>query len=277
MPSRRRRTQKRRSGSVMRITSGSPQEIRAMNSMIQRGPLTIMLVFRSTCPHCVTYKPIWEELCKTKGRKANMVSMESDIYQELPMASEKPISGVPTVLYVNPQGDIEEVETPRDKKAMTQMIRSPASSVPSSLLSMPSSMPSMPSVNSSMPSSMPSSTTVSEPRPMLPPANSNFFKSIPSERPSYSELRTENSIIPGTMFSENPLAATPANPIPSEVQENQKNQKNQKGGDPFSAFLLAAAQQAAPAAALLGAYAALPAKRSSGLGAPRRTRRRRNH
>jgi thiol-disulfide isomerase/thioredoxin len=90
----------------MRLTSGSPQEIRAMNSMIEKGPVTMMLVFRSTCPHCVTYKPIWEELCKTKGRTANMISMESDIYQKTPLGSEKPVTGVPTVLYVSPTGAI---------------------------------------------------------------------------------------------------------------------------------------------------------------------------
>jgi len=38
--------------------------------------------------------------------------------------------------------------------------------------------------------------------------------------------------------------------------------------------LLTAAQQAAPAAALLGAYAAFPMQRSSGLGAPRTRKRR---
>jgi hypothetical protein len=46
----------------------------------------------------------------------------------------------------------------------------------------------------------------------------------------------------------------------------------QKGGGPWSAFLQVASQ-AAPAAALLGAYAMLPTKRSSGLPAARRTRR----
>jgi hypothetical protein len=79
----------------------------------------------------------------------------------------------------------------------------------------------------------------------------------------------ENAIIPGTMLSENPLSPIPATPVPSSEQVVT----TQRGGDPFSAFLLAAAQQAAPTAALLGAYAALPAKRSSGLGPPHRNRK----
>ena len=70
-----------------------------------------------------------------------------------------------------------------------------------------------------------------------------------------------DAVIPGTMVSENPLP-----PIPGMVQ---------RGGNPWAAFLIAA-RQAAPAAALLGAYSALPAKRASGLPAPR-TRRRNRH
>jgi hypothetical protein len=79
-----------------------------------------------------------------------------------------------------------------------------------------------------------------------------------------------NAIIPGTTTSENPLNVIPASVVPT----------NQSGGNPWAAFLLAA-RQAAPAAALLGTYAALPMKRSSGLSDPvhrsRKTRRKRRH
>jgi hypothetical protein len=106
----------------------------------------------------------------------------------------------------------------------------------------------------------------------LPKANSNLFKATASTRKTSTELRRmEDAIIPGTMLSENPLSPIPATPVPSS--EIQPIQQNQRGGDPFSAFLLAAAQQAVPAAALLGAYAVLPAKRSSGLGPPHRNRK----
>ena len=178
-----------------------------------------------------------------------MISMESDVYQKTPLGSEKPVTGVPTVLYVSPTGAISEIETPRDKKAMTEMIVSKPQT---------NAEPRVTSIEPILPSSEPA-------KPMLPRANSNLFKAVSTERKTSSELRRmEDAIIPNTMLSENPLSPIPATPIPSEVQ---------KGGDPFSAFLLAAAQQAAPAAALLGAYAALPAKRSSGLGAPRKTRK----
>jgi len=256
-----------------------------MNSMIEKGPLTMMLVFRSTCPHCVTYKPIWEELCKTKGRTANMISMESDVYQKTPMGSEKPVTGVPTVLYVSPNGNISEVETPRDKNAMTEIIRSSPSSSSSPMTASPmtaSPMTASPITASPMTSSMLSdqkpNTKPMLPRASLPKANSNLFKATASPRRTSSELRRmEDAIIPGTMLSENPLSPIPATPVPSSSSPSSPSSEiqTQKGGDPFSAFLLAAAQQAAPAAALLGAYAVLPVKRSSGLGPPRRRKTRR--
>ena len=97
-------------------------------------------------------------------------------------------------------------------------------------------------------------------------ANSNIFTPPPS---SSDERRTSSeplpgAVIPGTMTSENPLKPLPATIV-------------QSGGNPWAAFLLAA-RQAAPAAALLGAYATLPHKRASGLPAPRnrRSRRRKN-
>jgi hypothetical protein len=230
----------------MHMRTGSSQEIRAMQSMIGRGPVTIVLVFSRTCPHCTTYMPIWKKLCATQGRKANMISMEASTYQTTPMASQKQVSGVPTVLYVNKEGEISEASEPRNTTVMTNAVKlAPGSDLPASVTG--------------------SNTMVSANRNKTLSANSNLFNvrstnsrvSTPSEPTPLS-----NSVVPGTMVSENPLPPTPA--------------MTQTGGNPWAAFLLAA-KQAAPAAVLLGAYAALPKKRSSGLSDPRKTRRRKSH
>jgi thiol-disulfide isomerase/thioredoxin len=106
----------------MHLTSS--QDYRKIDSLIKRGPRVIMLVYSTTCPHCVTYMPIWKKLCKEKGKTAHMVSMEHSVYSETPMAAKKPVSGVPTVLFVDPQGGIHEEDNIRDetvmKKAMTE-------------------------------------------------------------------------------------------------------------------------------------------------------------
>ena len=129
-----RNTRKQSKAQVLQLKSGSPREIRAMNSVIEKGPLTVMLVFSRTCPHCTTYMPIWKQLCKTQGRKANMVSMEASTYEKTPMSASTPVTSVPTVLYVDKSGSISEASNPRDTTDMTNAVRlsSPSSSSPSS-------------------------------------------------------------------------------------------------------------------------------------------------
>ena len=92
--------------------------------MIPRTPLTIVLVYSPGCPHCHTYMPIWKELCKKKNRQANLVSMEATTYDRTPMSKSKPVNGVPSVLFVDSQGQITEARNIRDKTAMSNVVRS---------------------------------------------------------------------------------------------------------------------------------------------------------
>ena len=104
------------------------------------------------------------------------------------------------------------------------------------------------------------------PEPEEAPLSSEIFKPAAPLKAVIPEVQPPAMPIQGSEVRENPLEPVPALPI-------------QQGGSPWAAFLMSAARQAAPAAALLGAYAALP-KRSSGLPAARRqrrTRRRRRH
>ena len=214
-----------------------------MSDMIKRGPVAVTLVFSRKCPHCITYMPIWEKLCKTNGRKANMISMEAETYQKTPLSSQKQVSSVPTVLYVNKAGEITEAHDPRNTAVMTNAVKlSPGSDLPTTVLSEARRTSSEATDLKQNRASRIQPMQVSHPRPVNPPI----------EKPLM------NAVIPGTMVSENPLP-----PIPGMVQS---------GGNPWAAFLIAA-KQAAPAAALLGAYVSLPAKRASGLPAPKRRSR----
>jgi thiol-disulfide isomerase/thioredoxin len=197
----------------------------AMDNTIRKGPLTLVLVFSTSCPHCHTYMPIWKKLCQTKGRTANMISMEASTYQQTPLAQKKQVSGVPTVLYINKQGEISEIEKPRDTEAMKSVIRNTPNQNQNQ------------NQNPSMPSSSQGPT------------------STPSWTPSPSATDRQ-----GVRESNSELKVLPA-----------------RGGSRGGSWdmLLSAAQQAVPAAALLGAYAAFPMQRSSGLGPARTTRRRR--
>ena len=267
----------RKTSSILRLKSGSQREIRAMKALISKGPLTVVLVFSKTCPHCTTYKPIWENLCNTQGRKANMVSMEASTFQKTPLSQKQALTGVPTVLYVNQRGEITEAPEPRNTEVMTNVVRtasplavaSPSLAVASPPGSLTGSPPLAPGSLTGSPPLAPGSLSGSPPlapgsltgsMAPSPPRSQTAPLPLPLA-PASIPLAVSQNIAPVPSSSENPLS-----PLPGSVI--------QSGGNPMAAFIMAA-RQAGPAALLLGAYAALP-RRSSGLSAPRKTRRRRS-
>ena len=181
-----------------------------------------------------------------------MVSMEHSVYSETPMAAKKSVSGVPTVLFVDPQGGIHEESNIRDETNMTNAITSdPTNSMTESSSDHNSENEEMPMLRTSELAS----ESVTEGNPV------EKRKATPYPTGSGSESESE----------ENPLSPLPATPIYTEPMSG--GDRNQRGGDPWSAFV-AVARQAAPAAALLAAYGMLPSSsRSSGLDAGRRKRR----
>lgn len=111
----------------MEITS--PSQFRAVEKMLSgegAGPVTLVLIWSKTCPHCHTYMPLWKDLSRTKDKATNMISMESDIYQQSPLAEKKDVSSVPTVLYIDENGEIQEVDDARNKTLMTNIIQTAA-------------------------------------------------------------------------------------------------------------------------------------------------------
>jgi hypothetical protein len=247
--SRRRSTRRRSSssaGRVMNMTSASGPQLRAFQNMLSRGPLTLVFVYSPTCPHCHTYMPLWKDLCKTGDKRANLVSMKADVYDKTPLSAKKAVTGVPSVLYVDTAGRVTEADDIRNQPLMKNVVKTATPEAAPA----PAPEPEEISLSSEI-------FKASEPAAPLKPV-------MPAAAPPVMPIQ-------GSEARENPLEPLPALPV-------------QQGGSPWAAFLMTAARQAAPAAALLGAYAALP-KRSSGLpdarrrsSRRRRTRRgRRNH
>ena len=245
----------------------SPRDYGMVQSLISKGPRVVMLIYSTTCPHCVSYMPIWKRLCKTQGKKAHMVSMEHSVYSETPMAAKKSVSGVPTVLFVDPQGGIHEESNIRDETNMTNAITSSETSDPATIMT---------NTESETESETETGTGLeSDEMPMLRTSELASEEDTITEasrfRPAAGRKATPYPA--GTMSEENPLSPLPATPIYTEPMTGG-GQKNQRGGDPWSAFV-AVARQAAPAAALLAAYGMLPSSsRSSGLGAATAKKRR---
>ena len=255
------------------LLSGDSGEIKLLESLISKGPLTIVLVFSPSCSHCVSYKPIWEQLCNVPGRKANMVSVESSVYRKTPLSQKKPVSSVPTVLYVDSEGKVSEAGEPRNTEVMTNAVKLlPGSDLPASLIGSQS-----PSATVTGPQKQPE-----PPVPQNPPIqeDNEFERSGDPLTELDNDLDfkpMEGAVIPGTSISDNPLHPMPATVVTGSNKKPATSQSGgfQQGGNPWAAFMMAAAQQAAPAAALFGAYSLMPA-RSSGLEAPeRKTRKKR--
>ena len=263
----------------------------------------MIAVSDDTCPHCVKYKPTWNTLAKTEGRNVPMISMPSSVYNQTHLAKQKEVKGVPTVLYVSPNGTVNEVEDIRDETKMTSLLRSNSNSktesatniedvIPTNIpiikpTNMPANVPKalqipglteaadfptipVSRVNAAVNSSSPSlnSPSLNSPSPSPNSPSPSLNSSSPNIVPN-KPTNTLEPVLPGVTTQTNPLTPLPGKPVPSEVQ-NGGAYGRQTGGDPWSAFMMAA-KQAAPAAGLLGAYSMM---RSSGLGRPRSRSRR---
>ena len=286
--------------SVINVRIENPSQFQR----IYRNGVKIMIaVSDDTCPHCVKYKPTWETLAKTEGRNVPMISMPSSVYNQTHLAKQKEVKGVPTVLYVSPNGTVNEVEDIRDESKMTSLLKS--NTAANTNMSVKSNTAANTSVNTEVESVIPTNIPIIEPtnrpnlpnvpnRPNLPNVpnaqnvptalqipgltDANDFPTIPVSqinvnpmsvnRPNIAPNKPTNAlkpVLPGVTSQPNPLTPLPGSPVASEVQKGGAY-GSQTGGNPWSAFMMAA-KQAAPAAALLGAYSMM--RRSSGLGRPR--------
>jgi len=298
----------------------------------------VIAVSDDTCPHCVKYKPTWNTLAKTEGRNVPMISMPSSVYNQTELAKQKEVKGVPTVLYVSPNGTVNEVEDIRDEAKMTSLLKSNVNSVGSNSgsnknsagSSSGSNMNSMGSKKNSIAPAIPTNIPIIEPKNMPTPnepaankpaanepaankpaanepaanepaakepaANKPAALQIPGltdalpelptipvsqvNRPNSPNMTTSGNrpspnivptnavkpVLPGVTTQPNPLTPLPGSPVSSDLHKQSGGYHVQTGGNPWTAFMMAA-KQAAPAAALLGAYSMMP--RSSGLGRPR--------
>jgi hypothetical protein len=243
---------------VVEVTS--PRQLRVAEQLLKAGAGSLVLIWSPTCPHCHTYMPLWKELTKMSNKQTNMISVRSDMYPELSLSEKKSVEGVPTVLYVNSEGRIQEVEDSRNKARMTALVTTPR----------PSTTPTMPAISVKPLTNLPPLPPVSaRPSPATAPAmgmsNVSLSPVIPSALPGTKVEPSALNIIPGgsvsnILTSEAMQTMVPEQPVGSAVQ---------KGGN-FSGMIRAAG----PAALLLGAYAAFGRTRSSGLPPASRRRRR---
>jgi thiol-disulfide isomerase/thioredoxin len=87
-------------------------QIPALEAMIVAGPTTFILIHADWCGHCQHYKPTWNDFEKTPGRTANIASIHYDMMEKVPAIANAKIQGYPSVIKVEPNGNIEEYKVP---------------------------------------------------------------------------------------------------------------------------------------------------------------------
>lgn len=101
--------------------------------------------------------------------RTNMISIRSDVYPETSLAAKKDVSGVPTVLYVDAAGQIQEIDESRNMEVMSNIVKNGMSpspiSEPKPIMSQPSSV------------SIPGTVTEPSELAILPGTTSNLFVS----------------------------------------------------------------------------------------------------
>jgi len=117
-----RKTRKNTQRRSLRVTKAS--QYRDVERMIRKGPLTIILVHSPSCGHCVRYMPMWDKLTNIKNKNSNMIKMKADAFSKTPLSEKVSISGVPSVLFVSPSGEISVADDHTDMESMTETVSS---------------------------------------------------------------------------------------------------------------------------------------------------------
>ncbi len=192
------------------------------------------------------------------------------MYQKSPLAGKKEVTSVPTVLYVDEKGEIQEVEDSRNKTLMTNIVQTAAP--PAVAMNVAETAPApAPTVKMNMAAPAPAPAVkmnMTAPAPAPAPLNMNAMKR--TSAPNIS------AVIPGTEVEPNPLPISAGATMSTQeaaMSMMPEQPVPQVGGNALASAIV----QVAPVAILAGAYSIFGNRRSSGLPDARRTRRHRRN
>lgn len=135
----------------------SSSDIPAFESMLQNGPMAVVLVYADWCGHCDKYtKNVWNPLKSIKNKTMNMASVHYDQLENTSLSNAK-LEGYPSVLVVgkdkipatfnSESGNTNAMPTSNDVSTMKRLVTSPVSTLSSNASSNTSSNTSSNSMN----------------------------------------------------------------------------------------------------------------------------------
>ena len=113
----------------------SPSDIPALENILGKGPMAVVLVYADWCGHCDTFKKnVWNPMKSTKGRTMNMASVHYDQLDNTSLSGTK-INGYPSVLVVGKdkkpatfntdEGETNAMPNTSDLSSMKRLVSAP--------------------------------------------------------------------------------------------------------------------------------------------------------
>ncbi len=105
----------------------SVNDVKNAIDVLKKSKITIVFVYADWCPHCHTYKPLWDKLQKRKGSNVGMVSVEQKNAQPVlenikdENGQQMEADSFPKIIAVS-NGTGAEIPNSRDEVAMTNLV-----------------------------------------------------------------------------------------------------------------------------------------------------------